>query len=883
MSLTHHAHGRARALAVASLAACAAAASAQSPASPGAVPALVAPGYGVVHSFAGHREGGHGPVSSLASDGTPDGVLLGAAFFGSDAKRRCDCLLGGTVFSVTREGQVTTLHSFAGSDGVGPSGQLVQGRDGLWYGLTLGGGAFGHGTAFRMAGDGKRFELLHSFGATPAEGSLPAPGPLARAPDGNFYGVTSRGGAGGVGTLFRMTPDGAVTVLHDFMGSPADGADPQDQPIVASDGGVYGTTTCGGKVEDGGGCGGTLYGLSSAGAYTLLHEFGAESGGYQPLSSPVESDHQLFGTTSAGGAGDFGMLYRIELGGSGFVSLHDFGGGLLAVPPNEDGARPVGRLLAAGDGRLYGTTANGGPNGRVFPAGDGTFFRLSPGGDYELLGALGIDGADAAHPVAALIDGRDGYAYGTTDNGGTCRRGTVFRFAIGALAGGERQRNRTPASSPCDRRRVRGRPAGTTRPRRTGRGAAARRLRGLPFAAALAAALCGGARAQPPVDMIEWSKAWSLVVRDFDGDGRDDILVAGHEPDDRIWYASPTGYRPGPQIFPWHDRHGCAAADVDRDGRLDLYCEIGAVQGTGEKRNELWLQRPDGHFESATNFGAEDPFGRGRLPVFLDLDHDGWPDIYVTNDATARDDGKKNHNRMFVNRRDGTFVEKTTIATGKGDAPDQPGFQCAVRGDIDGDGWDDLLVCAETGPGHIFINNHASDFVELRGDMLGTGWRDARLVDMDGDGRDDLVDITSGQHLQIWLNTGQSPWYVAPAVDIKLPAAGVALTTGDFDGDSRRDVYVVMHDQCGKGRDGAADALLRQRVVRQWTAERLKQSFVGCGSLAETVDGTGVLLANGTMNDEGPNFVLRFGREAKKAAVESSPPRHDAQSLETFP
>jgi uncharacterized repeat protein (TIGR03803 family) len=864
---------RSRAFLLAALAACAAGASARetavgAPPEPGGAPGDS--GYEIVHAFVGHREGGHGPVAALAATGQGAGPLLGAAFYGSDASRRCGCLLAGTLFAMTRDGQVSTLHTFDGDDGVGPSGQLVQGQDGLWYGLTLGGGAFGHGTAFRMAADGSRFELLHSFGG-PRDGSLPARGPLALAADGSFYGATSRGGAADAGTLFRMTPDGAVSTVHDFQGSPEDGADPEDQPTLGADGRLYGATTCGGRPRGDAGCGGTLYRLAPGGDYAVLHQFSTKDGGYHPLASPIESGGALYGTTSAGGAGDFGTAYRIGADGRGFARLHDFGGGLLAAPPNQDGARPVARLLATRDGRLYGTTGNGGPHAQLFPAGDGTVFRLTTAGAYAQLGSFGATADDAAHPTSALVDGGDGYAYGTTDNGGTCRRGTVFRFALVALPGGERPRTRTPASSPCDRRRGRtpaGSPCGhrrgrTLRPEASAgparvRSGPGRRLARVWAALALAAA-AGGAAAQvpPPADMIEWSKAWSLVVGDFDRDGRDDILVAGHEPDDRIWYGSPTGFRPGPQVFPWHDRHGCVAADVDRDGRLDLYCEIGAVQGTGRKQNELWLQQPDGTFASATNFGAEDEFGRGRRPVFLDLNHDGWPDLYITNDATHRGDGKENHNRMFLNRRDGTFVETKTIATGDGESPG-PGFACVAKGDVDGDGWDDLLVCSGDGPGHLYVNDHANDFVELQTAAIGAGWRDAKLVDVDGDGRDDLVDITPDAHLQIWLNAGQAPWYVTPALDVALPATGVALALGDFDGDGRTDVYVVLHD-CANGRDRAADAIFHQRTARHWTMERLTQSFAGCGSLAATVGGNGVLLANGTMNQEGPNYVLRFG------------------------
>jgi len=490
--------------------------------SPGAAPALA--GHAVIHSFEFFNSAeGHGPFAAMAVDKRIADRLIGASFFGGSAARRCNCVLGGVVFSMTPDGAAMPLHAFTGPDGIGPNGQLVQGEDGLWYGLTLGGGAYGHGTAYRLAGDGTGFEVLHSFGGSPTEGSQPSPGPLAPAADGSFYGTTSRGGSAGMGTLFRMTPDGTVSTLHDFAGSPEDGWDPQDQPVVDAEGNVYGTTTCGGDPEDGAHCGGTLYRRSRSGAYEVLHAFRSREGGYHPLSAPTRVGQSLFGTTLAGGNGDFGVLYRIGVHGSSFETLHDFGGGLVASPPNDDGARPVGRLLLASDARLYGTTSNGGPNPRMFPAGDGTLFRIDPTGNYELLDTLGGKAGDAAHPVAALVEGRDGTLYGTSDDGGLFQSGTVFRFQLGA--------ERAIASAPT--------------------------------------AVAAGAQAQKVPAMVEYSKAWSLVVADFDGDGIDDILIAGHDQEDRIWYGSPTGYRPGPQPLPWRDRHGCAAADVDRDGRID--------------------------------------------------------------------------------------------------------------------------------------------------------------------------------------------------------------------------------------------------------------------------------------------------------------------------
>jgi uncharacterized repeat protein (TIGR03803 family) len=778
------------------------------------------PGYAVVHSFA-FRNGpeGHGPNAAMAVGQGAGDVLIGADFFGGRASPRCGCLLGGAIYSMTPDGVVTLLHAFSGVDGIGPNGQLVQGADGLWYGLTLGGGTFGHGTAYRTSRDGRRFEVLHSFGATAVEGSEPSPGPLARAADGSFYGSTSHGGRGGQGTVFHMTPDGVVTTLHDFMGSAADGSDPEDQPIAATDGAVYGTTTCGGLHEEGARCGGTLYRVTRSGSFTLLHRFSTKEGGDRPLSSPVQVGTSLFGSTSAGGIGDFGTLYRIGLDGTNFGKLHDFAGGLVASPPNFDGARPVGRLLAAGDGRLYGTTSNGGPNHQLYPAGDGTIFRIDASGTYALLGTLGADAADASHPLGALVQAPDGRVYGTTDGGGAEKSGTVFRFDLPA-------------------------------------GGAASSFAGPAMVGA------GDDPARTVPDTVEYSKVWSLVVADFDGDGHEDIFIAGHDQEDRIWYWSPTGYRPGPQTFPYRDRHGCAAADVDRDGRLDIFCEIGAEKGTGAADNELWHQQADGTFTSVPDFGAEDPYGRGRKPVFLDLNHDGWPDLYITNDSEPRGDRIDNFNRMFVNRGDGTFVEVATIATGSPTKPGLPGDQCVARGDVDGDGWDDLLVCNRTGPGRIFINDHANDFVDLPTPAVQSSWQDAVLTDMDGDGRDDLVLVTRDR-VQIWLNSGTYPYFVTPTLDAKLPARGQSLTVGDFDGDTRKDLYVVLRGSCEAGAADAADVIFAQRTPGQWTMEPLQQPFGGCGYMAASIAGTQVLLANGTTKSPGPNYVLTFGPDSK--------------------
>ena len=106
------------------------------------------------------------------------------------------------------------------------------------------------------------------------------------------------------------------------------------------------------------------------------------------------------------------------------------------------------------------------------------------------------------------------------------------------------------------------------------------------------------------------TRSWDALVADFDDDGYDDVLIGRHGlglypgPDDElVWvvkrdvirYWRDGVYEDG-FVLPAGDRHGCDAADVNLDGRLDIYCMRGADGGAGTKANELWIQQPDGDF-----------------------------------------------------------------------------------------------------------------------------------------------------------------------------------------------------------------------------------------------------------------------------------------------
>lgn len=361
-------------------------------------------------------------------------------------------------------------------------------------------------------------------------------------------------------------------------------------------------------------------------------------------------------------------------------------------------------------------------------------------------------------------------------------------------------------------------------------------------------------QAQYSAEFIESSKAWGSVVADFNGDGHDDIFITGHDQDDRIWYWSANGYQPSSQTLVWVDRHDCAAADFNRDGRIDMYCAVGAERGTGVGLNELWLQDADGQFNQLLGHGAEDMYGSARIPVFLDVNHDGYPDVYITNERRTRTDGNLSINRLFVNQGGTGFTELVTAATG------ERGSACAAKGDIDGDGWDDLVVCDLSGPPHVYHNDRAGGFATLNTEAVASKWVDAKLTDMNRDGRDDLV-ILAGNKLQIWLNSGAPPYFVQPAYQNQLTFMGKSLTVGDFNKDGRKDVYVVlMKSGCQSILDDQAPDLVFQGTANgSWSKIKQPQAgYAGCGHLADTVDGSRVLLMNGGISWRGPNYVLSW-------------------------
>jgi len=219
----------------------------------------------------------------------------------------------GSVYKITSSGVFTTLHSFTGTDGAIPTAPLMQATDGNFYGTTYFGGANGAGTIFRISASGK-FKVLFNFALVTGYPNAS----LIQGSDGNFYGVTTGNSGNGYqgGFAFKMTPGGMLTVLHTFTGG-SDGDNQIGGLVQATDGNFYGTNNVGGSGGEG-----TIFRISSTGAFTTLYGFDNDAVGANPQNTLLQhTNGMLYGETVIGGTSNMGVFYSFDVGLGPFVSF----------------------------------------------------------------------------------------------------------------------------------------------------------------------------------------------------------------------------------------------------------------------------------------------------------------------------------------------------------------------------------------------------------------------------------------------------------------------------------------------------------------------------------------------------------------------------------
>ncbi len=366
---------------------------------------------------------GRDPTAALVQG--LDGNLYGTTMAGGSKS-------DGTFFKMTSTGALTTLYSFCSrnhpycADGASPTGGVVLGTDGDFYGTTYVGGASSGtgGTVFKVSSTGT-LTTLYSFCSETncADGQYVWAG-LVEGDDGNFYGTTAYGGTHTWGTVFEITPAGSLTTLYSFcsQGYPCpDGAVPMTSVVQGDDGEFYGTTDMGGAYDRG-----TVFRINATGTLTTLYSFCAQKGcpdGSGPTGLIAASDGNFYGTTSSGGAHAVGgTIFSITPAGS-LTTVYSF----CSQPHCTDGENPGAGLIQATDGNFYGSTNAGGTGDSCFHA-CGTLFEMTPSGVLTTL--ISFDGTDGDRPSASLVQATSGTFYGTTYSG-IGDVGTVFSLSVG--------------------------------------------------------------------------------------------------------------------------------------------------------------------------------------------------------------------------------------------------------------------------------------------------------------------------------------------------------------------------------------------------------------------------------------------------------------------
>ncbi len=319
-----------------------------------------------------------------------------------------------------------TLVNFNGTDGAGFTSGLIENSDGIFYGTTAIGGAYGDGTVYEVIGlgvtpPGNFVKVIASFDGS--DGSYPL-GRLIEDSQGDLFGTTDDGGANGDGTVFEVKAGtSTITTLGSFAGS--DGKNPSFGLVENSLGVLYGTTEWGGTHNLG-----TIFGVyPGSNSVVDLYNFDEYDGSHPQGGLVEDTSGNLFGTAFDGGANASGSVFEFATSSDSFVDLADFP---IALGANSIGDYPAGTLIEDSSGDLFGATEGGGANN------SGTVFEIAAGsiatGSAQIMtlaSLTSVEGPGTSSGASSLIEDGRGDLFGTLA-GGPGYGGSVFEVAAGS-------------------------------------------------------------------------------------------------------------------------------------------------------------------------------------------------------------------------------------------------------------------------------------------------------------------------------------------------------------------------------------------------------------------------------------------------------------------
>lgn len=270
-------------------------------------------------------------------------------------------------------------------------------------------------------------------------------------------------------------------------------------------------------------------------------------------------------------------------------------------------------------------------------------------------------------------------------------------------------------------------------------------------------------------DSLGTAKTADLVVADFNGDGILDVVFA-NQGANKVWIGKDDGNGKGSGAFDEltsfgsGNSQGIAAADLNKDGNLDLF-----VANHGA--NTVWLGDGAGGFKQEGSYGT----AKSNAVVLADFNGDGFPDAFVANET---------ENKLYLNNTDGTFSDGGK-KYGTANSLD------VAAGDMDADGDFDVVVVNDGGTSVVYLNNGHGIFKEAVSLASGQS-KGVAVGNLNGDGFLDLFFANAQGANTVWINTYSPP---KPLSFVQKTGLGNAdsrhVALADLDADGDLDAYVA--------------------------------------------------------------------------------------------
>ena len=318
---------------------------------------------------------------------------------------------GGNIFKTNNSGDnLSSIYSFTNTSGYASSAlPIMQASNGIIYGMTSTGGSNNRGTLYKFNLATSAYVKLVDFGGVDY-GRRPT-GYLTQASNGKLYGMTSKGGLNGSGVIFQYNATTNTFVKKFDFNNTNTGKNPLGSLLNASNGKLYGMNGQGGLNNFG-----IIFEYDPAtDVFTKKIDF-TDMGGPGPNGTMIQATNgKIYGTTYYGGAYNEGVIFEYDPTTNVYTKKIDF-------DEVFKGEHPVGALLQASNGKLYGITAEGGVDGK------GVLF------EYDIATNLFTKKMDFGgsltgdYPAGKLIQAPNGKLYGLTAQGGANNKGVLFEY-----------------------------------------------------------------------------------------------------------------------------------------------------------------------------------------------------------------------------------------------------------------------------------------------------------------------------------------------------------------------------------------------------------------------------------------------------------------------